>query len=281
MTTLTAPQADLDALRTPAAAAAHRVAGERPAAAADATPALSVRDLVLEYPDGERGVLRALDEVSLDLLPGTFTAMVGPSGSGKSSLLAVAAGLVTPTSGSVSVAGREMAGLSRKERTALRGQEIGMIFQQPNLIPSLTAAEQLELTVHLDRDATRADRRAAKARAMELLERVDLADQAGKRPHQLSGGQRQRVNIVRALMASPTLLLVDEPTSALDPARAGEVFARLARIAREHDVATVVVTHDERHLGLMDRVLTMEAGRVVPAGESAQSSVRVAQAVRM
>lgn len=110
MTALTAPQADLDALRTPAAAAAHRVAAERPAAAADATPALSVRDLVLEYPDGERGVLRALDEVSLDLLPGTFTAMVGPSGSGKSSLLAVAAGLVTPTSGSVSVAGREMAG---------------------------------------------------------------------------------------------------------------------------------------------------------------------------
>ena len=118
MTALTAPQADLDALRTPAASAAHRVAGERPAAA-DATPALSVRGLVLEYPDGERGVLRALDEVSLDLLPGTFTAMVGPSGSGKSSLLAVAAGLVTPTSGSVSVAGREMAGLSRKERTAL------------------------------------------------------------------------------------------------------------------------------------------------------------------
>ncbi|WP_336639071.1 ABC transporter ATP-binding protein [Micrococcus luteus] len=262
MTTLTAPQADLDALRTPAAAAAHRVAGERPVAAADATPALSVRDLVLEYPDGERGVLRALDEVSLDLLPGTFTAMVGPSGSGKSSLLAVAAGLVTPTSGSVSVAGREMAGLSRKERTALRGQEIGMIFQQPNLIPSLTAAEQLELTVHLDRDATRADRRAAKARALELLERVDLADQAGKRPHQLSGGQRQRVNIVRALMASPTLLLVDEPTSALDRERSAAVVDLLGTLTREEQVATLMVTHDHEFLSATDRTLTMVDGRL-------------------
>ncbi len=262
MTTLTAPQADLDALRTPAAAAAHRVAGERPAAAADATPALSVRDLVLEYPDGERGVLRALDEVSLDLLPGTFTAMVGPSGSGKSSLLAVAAGLVTPTSGSVSVAGREMAGLSRKERTALRGQEIGMIFQQPNLIPSLTAAEQLELTVHLDRDATRADRKAARARALKLLERVDLADQARKRPHQLSGGQRQRVNIVRALMTSPTLLLVDEPTSALDRERSAAVVDLLGTLTREEQVATLMVTHDHEFLSATDRTLTMVDGRL-------------------
>ena len=262
MTTLTTPQADLDALRTPAAAAARRVTGERSAAAAEATPALSVRDLVLEYPDGERGVLRALDEVSLDLFPGTFTAMVGPSGSGKSSLLAVAAGLVTPTSGRVSVAGREMAGLSRKERTALRGKEIGMIFQQPNLIPSLTAAEQLELSVHLDRDATRADRKAAKARAMGLLERVDLADQARKRPHQLSGGQRQRVNIVRALMASPTLLLVDEPTSALDRERSAAVVDLLGTLTREEQAATLMVTHDHEFLSTTDRTLTMVDGRL-------------------
>ena len=260
MTKLTTPQAQIDALRTPAAAAAHgRPAGGAPA---DGVPALSVRDLTLEYPDGERGVLRALDEVDLDLSPGTFTALVGPSGSGKSSLLAVAAGLVTPTSGRVHVAGRELTGLSRKERTALRGREIGVIFQQPNLIPSLTAAEQLELTVHLDRAATRADRRAAKARARELLERVDLADQAGKRPHQLSGGQRQRVNIVRALMASPALLLVDEPTSALDRERSAAVVDLLGALTRDEGVATLMVTHDHQFLDATDRTLTMVDGRL-------------------
>lgn len=118
MTTSLAPQTDLDPMRTPAAAAAHRIAsGTAAPDDSGGAPALSVRDLVLEYPDGERGVLRALDEVSLDLHAGTFTALVGPSGSGKSSLLAVAAGLVPPTSGTVTVAGRELTGLSRTERT--------------------------------------------------------------------------------------------------------------------------------------------------------------------
>ncbi|MEW1964382.1 ABC transporter ATP-binding protein [Micrococcus sp. NPDC078436] len=244
--------ADLDARRTPAAAAA------RPGA----TPALSVRDAVLEYPDGDNGVLRALDGVSLDLLPGSYTAMVGPSGSGKSSLLAVAAGLITPTSGTVTVAGREITGLTRAERTALRGKEIGMIFQQPNLIASLTAREQLELTVHLDEDATRADKKAARSRAMELLERVDLAGQADQRPHQLSGGQRQRVNIVRALMASPALLLVDEPTSALDRERSAAVVALLGELTRDEGVATLMVTHDHEFLSATDRTLTMVDGRL-------------------
>ena len=232
--------------------------GDRP----DADPALSLRDVVLEYPDGERGTLRALDRVSLDLYPGVYTAMTGPSGSGKSSLLAVAAGLISPTSGQVVVNGQDLTALPKALRTAMRGTSIGVIFQQPNLIPSLTAAEQLELTVHLDRDATRADRRAAKARAMELLERVDLADQAGKRPHQLSGGQRQRVNIVRALMASPTLLLVDEPTSALDRERSAAVVDLLGTLTREEQVATLMVTHDHEFLSATDRTLTMVDGRL-------------------
>lgn len=263
MTTSLAPQTDLDPMRTPAAAAAHRIAsGTAAPDGSGGTPALSVRDLVLEYPDGERGVLRALDEVSLDLHAGTFTALVGPSGSGKSSLLAVAAGLVPPTSGTVTVAGRELTGLSRTERTGLRGREIGVIFQQPNLIPSLTAAEQLELSVHLDRDATRADRKAARDRAMALLERVDLADQAGKRPHQLSGGQRQRVNIVRALMASPALLLVDEPTSALDRERSAAVVDLLGALTRDEGTATLMVTHDHEFLAATDRTLTMVDGRL-------------------
>ncbi|MDX2340078.1 ABC transporter ATP-binding protein [Micrococcus sp. M4NT] len=288
MSTTSLVSSPLDALRTPAAAAAHRAAGrtldagsgtripssearttvpgaEPSGASAETTPALSVRDAVLEYPDGERGVLRALDGVSMDLLRGTFTALVGPSGSGKSSLLAVAAGLIEPTSGSVRVAGREVTALSRGERTALRGREIGVVFQQPNLLASLTAREQLELTVHLDRSATRADKTAARDRALELLERVDLAAHADKRPHQLSGGQRQRVNIVRALMASPALLLVDEPTSALDRERSAAVIGLLGELTRDEGAATLMVTHDHEFLGATDRTLTMVDGRLVDA----------------
>ncbi|MDY6055277.1 MAG: ABC transporter ATP-binding protein [Micrococcus sp.] len=232
------------------------------AEAGTGAPALSVRDLVLEYPDGENGTLRALDGVSLDMHSGAFAALTGPSGSGKSSLLAMAAGLVAPTSGTVHVAGTELTALPRAERTRLRGERIGMIFQQPNLIPSLTAREQLELAVHLDRTATRADRTAARARALELLERVDLAAHADKRPHQLSGGQRQRVNIVRALMGSPALLLVDEPTSALDQERSAAVVELLGQLTRQERVATLMVTHDVEFLDATDAVLTMVDGRL-------------------
>ncbi|CAM3568456.1 ABC transporter ATP-binding protein [Micrococcus flavus] len=248
--TVTVHTPDLSAYRRPHGAA-------RPDA-----PALSVRDLVLEYPDGEGRTLRALDEVSLDLAAGTFTALIGPSGSGKSSLLAVAAGLVSPTSGTVHVAGTELTALSRAARTRLRGERIGVVFQQPNLLPSLTAREQLELTVRLDPRATRADRRAARDRAQEMLERVDLGRQADQRPHQLSGGQRQRVNIVRALMGSPALLLVDEPTSALDRERSAAVVHLLGRLTREEGAATLMVTHDVEFLDAVDRTLTMVDGRL-------------------
>ncbi|MGC5047899.1 ABC transporter ATP-binding protein [Micrococcus porci] len=255
---------DLSAYRSPAAA--RFTAHDAAPAALDAAPALSVRDLVLEYPDGEGRTLRALDGVSLDLNPGTFTAMIGPSGSGKSSLLAVAAGLTAPTSGSVSVAGAELTGLSRAARTRLRGGRIGVVFQQPNLLPSLTAREQLELVVRLDPRSTRADRTAAAVRAQELLERVDLGRQADQRPHQLSGGQRQRVNIVRALMGTgagaPALLLVDEPTSALDRERSAAVVELLGELTRQEGVATLMVTHDHEFLGATDRVVTMVDGRL-------------------
>lgn len=237
-------------------------AGPAGAEGTGGSPALSVRDLVLEYPDGEGRTLRALDEVSLDLAAGTFTALTGPSGSGKSSLLAVAAGLVSPTSGTVHVAGTELTALPRAERTRLRGDRIGVVFQQPNLLPSLTAREQLELTAHLDRGASRADRRAAGARALNLLERVDLVAHADKRPHQLSGGQRQRVNIVRALMSSPSVLLVDEPTSALDRERSAAVIELLGTLTREEGAATLMVTHDVEFLDAVDRTLTMVDGRL-------------------
>ncbi|MGI5165274.1 ABC transporter ATP-binding protein [Spirillospora sp. CA-253888] len=218
---------------------------------------LRLTDITLTYPDGEQ-TLTALDRVSLAVDAGAFTAVTGPSGSGKSSLLAVAATLVTPASGTAEIAGHETTRLSPRERARLRRDHIGIVFQQPNLPASLTALDQLLVMPHL---AGRSPRKA-EPRARELLDAVDLADQAHKRPHQLSGGQRQRVNIARALMNGPEVLLVDEPTSALDHERGARIVDLLARLTRERGLAAVMVTHDLAQLGSVDRVYTMTDGRL-------------------
>ncbi|MGA5168547.1 MULTISPECIES: ABC transporter ATP-binding protein [Streptomyces] len=219
---------------------------------------LHLVDVTLTYPDGD-GRLTALDSVSLDVPRGSLTAVVGPSGSGKSSLLAVAATLVAPDRGRVVVAGSDTGALDRAGRAALRRDRIGIVFQQPNLLPSLTAAEQLQVMAHL------AGRGRRERRALELLDAVGLADLAGRRPHQLSGGQRQRVNIARALVNDPAVLLVDEPTSALDHERGAAVLDLLAALTRERGTATVLVTHDHTHLGSADRTVTVRDGRLAPA----------------
>ncbi|MEW2631431.1 ABC transporter ATP-binding protein [Streptomyces sp. NPDC048389] len=211
--------------------------------------------ITLTYPDG-RGRLTALDGVSLDVPAGSLTAVVGPSGSGKSSLLAVAATLVTPDSGRVVVDGTDTAGLTAAARAELRRERIGIVFQQPNLLPALTAAEQLQVMPHMSGRAAR----TARGRALELLDAVGLVDEAGRRPHQLSGGQRQRVNIARALMNDPAVLLVDEPTSALDHERGAAVLDLLVRLTRERETATVLVTHDRAHLERTDAVASMRDG---------------------
>ncbi|MGH9066806.1 MAG: ABC transporter ATP-binding protein, partial [Acidimicrobiales bacterium] len=180
---------------------------------------LHLNDITLTYPDGGSR-LTALDHVSLDVPAGTVAAVIGPSGSGKSSLLAVAATLITPDSGQVVIDGTLTTGMSRDAMTALRRETVGMVFQQPNLIASLTATEQLEVMAHLGGRSPGGARR----RAGELLDAVGLLDQAGRRPHQLSGGQRQRINIARALMNDPAVLLVDEPTSALDHERGAAII---------------------------------------------------------
>ncbi|KDQ70481.1 ABC transporter ATP-binding protein [Streptomyces halstedii] len=218
---------------------------------------LTLTDVTLTYPDGDAR-LTALDHVSLEVPAGTLTAVVGPSGSGKSSLLAVAATLVTPDRGRVVVAGTETAGLSRSEKTDLRRERIGIVFQQPNLLPSLTAAEQLQVMAHLSGGSVR----DARIRALDLLDAVGLADKADRRPHQLSGGQRQRVNIARALMNEPAVLLVDEPTSALDHERGAAVLDLLLGLTRERSTATVLVTHDRAHLDRVDGTATMNDGRL-------------------
>ena len=220
-------------------------------------PVLNLSHVTLEYPDGE-STLRALDDVSLELRRGEFVALVGPSGSGKSSLLAVAATLVRPTAGSVLVAGQDAAALPDAGRTSLRRDSIGIIFQQPNLLPPLTAVEQLLVAAHLRAEPLGEARR----KAVELLGRVGLASVLDKRPHQLSGGQRQRVNIARALMASPAVLLVDEPTAALDRGRSEEIVRLLRQVTDEFGVATLMVTHDTGLVSFTDAVATMRDGRL-------------------
>ena len=218
---------------------------------------LHLDDVVLTYPDGDRA-LTALDRVSLAAGAGEFAAVVGPSGSGKSSLLAVAATLIPPASGTVRVAGRDAAALRPAERARLRRDHVGIVFQQPNLPASLTALDQLTVMAHL---AGRSPRRAA-TRARELLAAVDLTGKEHKRPHELSGGERQRINIARALMNAPEVLLVDEPTSALDHQRGERIVRLLGHLTRTRHLATVMVTHDLAQLAAVDRVYAMTDGRL-------------------
>ncbi|GAA3753287.1 ABC transporter ATP-binding protein [Micromonospora maritima] len=223
---------------------------------------LDLTDVALTYPDGDSR-LTALDRVTLSVPRGSLTAVVGPSGSGKSSLLAVAATLVTPDAGIVTVDGVDTTGLTRGALAALRRRRIGIVFQQPNLLPSLTAAEQLQVMATLDgRSPAQVRQRAA-----DLLDAVGLGAQARRRPHQLSGGQRQRVTIARALVNDPVVLLVDEPTSALDHERGATVVDLIARLTRERGTATVLVTHDRDHLAAVDRTVEMRDGRLHPTPE--------------
>ncbi|WP_175408946.1 ABC transporter ATP-binding protein [Streptomyces sp. TRM64462] len=225
---------------------------------------LLMDDVTLTYPDGD-GRLTALDAVGLEVAGGELVAVVGPSGSGKSSLLAVAATLVTPDRGRVVVDGVDTGCLDRAGKAALRRERVGIVFQQPNLLPSLTVVEQLLVMAHL---AGRGDGAEVRRRALELLDAVGLAGAEGRRPHQLSGGQRQRVNIARALMNDPSLLLVDEPTSALDHERGAAVLRLLTDLTRVRGTATVLVTHDRTHLDLASRVVTVLDGHLQEPGGS-------------
>lgn len=226
--------------------------------------ALALINVTLQYPDGD-STLKALDGVDLRVDAGQFFSLVGPSGSGKSSLLAVAATLVRPASGLVVIDGTDATGLKDAELTYLRREKVGIVFQQPNLLPSLTAVEQLIIGHHF-RGKPAA---AARMHATELLDVVGLGPSLNRRPHELSGGQRQRVNIARALMGQPRVLLVDEPTAALDHERSESIVRLLRRVTDEFATATLMVTHDTEFLPLTDSVASMRDGRLgvgVPAG---------------
>jgi putative ABC transport system ATP-binding protein len=218
-------------------------------------------DVTLTFPDGDARVT-AVDHVSLTVRPGNVTGVTGPSGSGKSSLLAIAATLIRPDSGRVEIGGVEASSLSSAEAAAFRRSHVGIVFQQSNLLPALTAREQLRVMAELGGRPSRRARAAAAHRADELLSAVGLADHGAKRPHQLSGGQRQRVNIARALMNEPQALLVDEPTGALDQERGAEIVDLLLRLTAERSAATLLVTHDLVHLPRLHSVVRVIDGRL-------------------
>ena len=211
-------------------------------------------NITLTFPDGDNRVT-AVNQVSLTAHPGTVTGITGPSGSGKSSLLAVAATLIRPDSGQVIIDDIDATRLTPGEATETRRDKIGIVFQQSNLIPSLTALEQLSVMNELGARHSRRNRGQAAKRAETLLDAVGLADHRDKRPHQLSGGQRQRVNIARALMNDPNALLVDEPTSALDQERGASIIELILRLTDELNTSTLLVTHDLVHLPRMHGVV--------------------------
>ncbi len=222
-----------------------------------------LRDVTVTVPDGA-SPRTVLDRVDFEVGAGEVVALTGPSGSGKSTLLAVAGLLRRIDSGAVVVAGTDAGPLSDRARTRLRGGRIGIIYQAPNLLPSLTAREQIEVVAHI---AGRLDA-TARRRVDELLERVGLADRRDARPAELSGGERQRVGIARALMNEPLVLLADEPTASLDPERGSAVMELLVGEARRVGAATLVVTHDVDQAAGADRQVHLEHGRVAPIPRS-------------
>ncbi|HUB75270.1 MAG TPA: ABC transporter ATP-binding protein [Solirubrobacteraceae bacterium] len=201
----------------------------------------------------------ALRHVDLHIRAGERVAVMGPSGSGKSTLLNLCCGLDEPDSGSVEIGGVELAGLADDARTQLRRERIGMVFQTFNLMPTLSALENVALPLRL----AGAPRAAAERRALGLLERVQLAQRASHRPDQLSGGERQRVALVRALIHGPELLLADEPTGNLDSATGGEVLRELERLREQCGATLVLVTHNPDAAAYCDRLLILQDGRVL------------------
>jgi putative ABC transport system ATP-binding protein len=228
-----------------------------PSAAPAATGAVvSAAGLVRRYGEGATAV-EALRGVSLDVEVGRMTAIMGPSGSGKSTLMHLLAGLDSPTEGSIVLAGTEITGLSERKLTLLRRETIGFVFQFFNLLPMLTAEENITLPLSI------AGRKPDPAWLEELLDTVGLGERRKHRPAELSGGQQQRVAVARALVMRPKVLFADEPTGNLDSSSSKEVLSLLRRAVDEWDQTIVMVTHDAGAAAMADRILFLADGRIV------------------
>ncbi|HIV23756.1 MAG TPA: ABC transporter ATP-binding protein [Candidatus Merdiplasma excrementigallinarum] len=218
---------------------------------------LKTVDLKKYYGTGA-GQVKALDGVNLTVEEGEFAAVVGTSGSGKSTLLHMLGGLDYPTSGSVFVAGKELAGMKETELTIFRRRNIGFVFQNYNLVPVLNVYENVVLPLELD--GARVDRKFVK----QIMEMLGIAEKKSSLPGQLSGGQQQRVAIARALASKPSLILADEPTGNLDSRTSQEVMGLLKLTGREFHQTIVMITHNEALAQLCDRIIRIEDGRIVP-----------------
>ncbi len=225
----------------------------------DPQPVLSLRGLVRTYKSGDKD-LHVLKGVDLDIYPGEIVGLIGPSGSGKSSLLHAAGLLERPTGGTVSLGGVEVSKLKEKQRTRLRLAHIGFVYQFHHLLPELSALDNVGLP-NLIAGKTQGE---ARARAADLLTRLGLQDRMEHQPAQMSGGEQQRVAIARALANNPRLLLADEPTGNLDPTTSGTVFQSLFDLARIQGVACLIATHNMELAGFMDRVFALRDGHLEP-----------------
>jgi len=222
-------------------------------------PVLVIRGLRRDYVTGAR-TLQVLKGADLEVYPGELVGLIGPSGSGKSSLLHAAGLLEHPTAGTIIIDGEDCSQLTDRARTRIRLKEIGFVYQFHHLLPELTALDNVALPLMI---AGR-PRRAAEARALALLTDLGLAERVTHQPAQLSGGEQQRVAVARALANSPRLLLCDEPTGNLDPATSLAVFQNLHDLARQRGVAALVATHNIELTSFMDRVLALRDGRLTP-----------------
>ena len=218
--------------------------------------AVAAAGLVRRYGEGESAV-EALRGVSLELPAGQFTAVMGPSGSGKSTLMHILAGLDQPTAGSMTIAGEEIADLNDKQLTKLRRDHVGFVFQAFNLLPTLTAEENITLPLKL------AGRKIEREHLDALIARVGLTERRGHRPAEMSGGQQQRVAIARALASRPTVLFADEPTGNLDSGSSAEVLGMLRETVERDGQTILMVTHDPKAATAADRVLFLADGRIV------------------
>ena len=221
-------------------------------------PIVELIDVVKSYGQGDAEVY-ALRSITLSVAPGELVAVMGPSGCGKSTLLHLAGALELPSAGRVRVAGRDLAGLSAEEQAELRRRDVGYVFQRLNLIPSLTAVENVMLPLELDGVGAK----QARLRAVEALATVGLQQQVDRYPDDFSGGQQQRIAIARALVGERKLLLADEPTGALDTRNGDEVMAMIAELPARYGTAVVLVTHEPRFASYADRVVLVRDGLIV------------------
>ena len=229
--------------------------------AAPISKAISVRDIARDFTAGQQ-TIRVLHDIDIDVHSGELTYIVGESGSGKTTLISIMCGILYPTEGTVRVFDTDIYHLSDTELVEFRLKNIGFIFQQYNLIPAIDAASNAAVPLI----AQGMDRHEARERAVAMMDKLNIADQADKLPNQLSGGQQQRVAIARALVHEPRLVVCDEPTAALDARSGRRVMDLLREVAVDEDRACIIVTHDNRVFDLADRILVLEDGRVTHDG---------------